>query len=217
MLRTRWFIKSVGTAFPQDASASGPRSLLSPSKPASFSTCIMMTVCWGSTSLIWRMSARKALASAAIASSQSGVIDPMPPPPPNPRAPVWLGPPLHDGEPLGIRLDPMRHVIGGAVLPRGEPDQNQSHVPLAGLCDLGVHEGELELAFFRLNQFPTDGADDGIEVQGRELVPNRFHVLGARCARVVQLASEHDERLAVHVHLLHAAVLFDLRQRQPAA
>src|ERR1035441_282059 len=130
----------------------------------------MMTVCCGSASLMWRMSARKALASAAIATSLSGVMDPMPALSPKPRffrsdddcvlrirfsdvahertkgfgvgshrhlAQRCDGPDagsvpettlfLHDGKPLGIGFDHIGRVIGVAVFPCREPDENQAY------------------------------------------------------------------------------------------
>ena len=161
---------------------------------------------------MWRISMRNALESAAIAASLSGVMDPMPAPSPKPRPPLWPGF-FMMGNRLGSALDPIRHIVGDAVLPGREPDQNQAYVFLAGILDLRVHQVEVEPAFFRLHQFPVHRSHHRVHVQGLELFPNRLHILEPGGARVVKFSSEHDKRLAVHEHLLHNAVLPDLLQR----
>ena len=52
---------------------------------------------------------------------------------------------------------------------------------LSRLFDLAIDEREVELAFVRLNQLPTHGADDRVQVHGREFVPDGLHVLDAGC------------------------------------
>jgi len=116
----------------------------------------------------------------------------------------------HGRKALAIRLHPARHIAGACVFPGGEPDEDEPHVAGSGAGDLGADEGEIEFSLFGLDQFPTDCADDGVEVHGAEFVPDGFHVLDAGGAGVVELAGQHDAGLIVDEELPGCAVLADL-------
>ena len=108
---------------------------------------------------------------------------------------------LDPREPLRVGLDPGRLVGGFAVLPASEPEDDQAQMILPGALDGVVHGGEIEPAFLRLDLFPDDGGQDGVEVALGEGGPDRLHV-GAACgAGIVQFAGGHQERFAVHHQL----------------
>ena len=91
-------------------------------------------------------------------------------------------------EALRVGLDPGRLVGGFAVLPASEPEDDQAQVIFPGALKGVVHGGEIEAAFLRLDRFPGDDRQDGVEIPLRQLRPERLHVGAAGGAGIVQFA-----------------------------
>ena len=111
-----------------------------------------------------------------------------------------------------ILLDPDGRIARQAVLPRGQPEEDNALVLVPRLIDEAVDEREVVGAFFGLDQLPTQRRDHGVEAHGCEFGPDRLHVFQVRRGRVVQLAGEHQEWLAVHDQLGGGAAFFEMRR-----
>ena len=83
---------------------------------------------------------------------------------------------------------------------------------MARLVDEAVDEREVVDAFFGLDQFPAERRDHRVEAHGLELGPDGLHVFQVRRGRVVQLAGEHQEGLAIDDQLRGDAALFQMRR-----
>ena len=81
----------------------------------------------------------------------------------------------------------------------------------AGLSEKAIDEREIVLAFDRLNEFPTERGDNGVETHGGKLRPQRLHVGEAGRRRVVQFAAQNEERLAVNDELRGGAAFLKMR------
>jgi hypothetical protein len=101
----------------------------------------------------------------------------------------------------GILLDPDRRVAGHAVFPRSEPEKDDAQMVVAGLIEQTVDERKVVLPFCRLDEFPAEGSDHGVEVHRSEPGPEGLQVVQARRRGVVQFATEDEERLPVHDEL----------------
>ena len=66
----------------------------------------------------------------------------------------------------GIGLDPERRIGGFAVLPGSEPQQTEVQVPFLRRLQEMVHQGEVKLSFYGLEQFPAYRRKHGVESQG---------------------------------------------------
>ena len=58
---------------------------------------------------------------------------------------------LGSGEPVEVGLDPGRRIAGLAVLPASEPQEREAQIVTLRRLDLGVHQGEIELARLRFH------------------------------------------------------------------
>src|ERR1700738_2722298 len=101
------------------------------------------------------------------------------------------------GEALRILLAPDRRITRHAILPTGEPEKHDALVRFTRLCQQAVNQSEVKGAFARLDEFPTQGSDDGVEAHGSQLGPQRLHVLEARGRRIVQFAAKNQEWLSI--------------------
>ena len=75
-----------------------------------------------------------------------------------------------------------------------------------------VHGGEIEAAFLRLDQFPGNDRQDGIEISLRQAGPDRLHVFAARGTGIVQFTAEDQERFAIHDQLARSVAGFQVRR-----
>lgn len=112
---------------------------------------------------------------------------------------------------LGIGLDPLGGVVHLAVLPCAKPEENEAQVMLACAVDEGVYVGEVEVALRGLELFPVDGGFEGVGMQvGHGLKDLRQ--LAWPCARIVDLAAEHEEGFAIDEEGVAAVLVDDLRR-----
>ncbi len=115
------------------------------------------------------------------------------------------------GEAFGVLLDPGGRVAGDAVLPGGEPEEDEAEVLLAGLGEEAVEEGEVEAALGGLDLLPGERGEDGVEGHGGESRPDGLHVVERGGAGVVELSAEHKEGLAVDDELRGLPALLEVR------
>lgn len=73
---------------------------------------------------------------------------------------------------------------------------------LPGTEDDVVQFCEVQYTLLRLNVFPANTAQERVDVGILHLLPDGVHVLGRGQRRVLELAGEHEERLALDVQLL---------------
>ena len=96
-----------------------------------------------------------------------------------------------------------------AVLPCGEPEEDESFVVLSGLQQERIDEREVELVFLGFDLFPIDRDFQGVGVEVFDGLPELWQQ-GGPCARIVGLSAQHEEGFAVDEEGV-AAVLFDKR------
>ncbi len=119
----------------------------------------------------------------------------------------------HAGEAGVIGLHPARRVGRAVVLPGGKPQQHQAHVVFTRLLQQRIDEGEIELAFLRLDLLPGDRHLHRI---GTDDLHRRPHCL-QRCgvvAGVVDLRAQHQEGLAIHQQRMPAILAGELWDRR---
>ena len=104
---------------------------------------------------------------------------------------------LDPREPVLIGLNPRGRIAGDAVLPASEPQEHQAQIVFPRRLDRAIYQREIELTLFRLQKFPIDGGQDGVDVHRGELRPNRLQVVQTRSAGVTQFPSEDQKRLAI--------------------
>src|ERR1051325_8187315 len=63
---------------------------------------------------------------------------------------------LDTREPLRVQLYPSRHITRIRILPAPEPEQHETHLALARSADEAIDQSKVELAFFRLEEFPVN-------------------------------------------------------------
>ncbi len=115
------------------------------------------------------------------------------------------------GKAAGILFDPDGRVAGHAVLPRGEPEEDDALVLVRAPGREGRRRGRSRIAFAGLNQFPAQRRDHGVEAHAGQLGPDGLHVVEAGRGGVVQLAAENQEWLAIDDELRGGAALFKMR------
>ena len=120
---------------------------------------------------------------------------------------------LNEREPRLVHFYPERLVIGLAVLPTTEPKEHETQIVSSCFFDQRVHQREIELALLRLDQFPARCGEYGVEVRRHEPRPERFHVVEAGRAGIVQLRAQNEEGFAVHDQLPRRALLLEERRR----
>ena len=112
-------------------------------------------------------------------------------------------------EAFGIALDPDGRVTGHAVLPGGEPEEDDLLVLGAGLGEESVDEGEVVGAFGGLDELPCERGDDCVEAEGGHAGPDGLHVVERGGGGVEELSAEDEEGIAVDDELSGLAVGFE--------
>ena len=70
-----------------------------------------------------------------------------------------------------VGLDPIGRVARHAVLPGGEPEENEIEVVLARVFEEAVDKREVEFSFLRLEEIPTDGNEHSIQMKLLQVSP----------------------------------------------
>ena len=62
-------------------------------------------------------------------------------------------------------LHPFGHIVVAAVLPGGEPEEDEPCIVGSGLLEQGIDKREIELVLLRLDLLPIDGYFQGIGME----------------------------------------------------
>lgn len=116
----------------------------------------------------------------------------------------------HTRKALVVGLDPMRCIRRAVVLPGRKPQQHQPHLVLARLRQQRIDEGEIELAFFRLDLLPGDRHLHGVGAQHLHCRPHLVHDPGI-VAGVVDLRAQDQERRTIDQQRMLAVLADELR------
>jgi len=103
----------------------------------------------------------------------------------------------HAPEALLILFYPGGAIVHIAVLPGGEPQEHQLDAVLARQGQQRVHGGQVEDALCRLHLLPVDGYLQGVAVHRRHRPKGGLRLLAIVAARILGLAPQGEEGLAV--------------------
>jgi hypothetical protein len=106
---------------------------------------------------------------------------------------------------LGVLFHPKRHIVIAAVLPGGEPEEDEMEVVCPCLCQQGVDEREIKFVLLGFELFPVDGGFEGIEVEIFCCQPCAGQQ-GGPGAGVVDLAAEDEVGFAIDQERVAAVV-----------
>ena len=113
---------------------------------------------------------------------------------------------------LRRHLHPFRYVVRVAVLPRGEPQQDQAQFMRASLGQERIDHAGIELPLLGLELLPVDRDFDRVRVHELHGRPHlRKHAGPA--ARVVHLRAQNEVRSAIHEQGVAPVFLHQARNR----
>ena len=114
-------------------------------------------------------------------------------------------------EPLLVLLDPHRRVARGAILPTGEPQENDLQMVFPGFLQEAVNKAELEFAFGGFHLRPRYAGQHAIQVARNQSWPDFLHVFHAGRGVVSHLSRHRQKRLAIHDQLRGSALFPEVR------